>query len=116
MKIKRSSKVTITNEARVLRQMRLSHKLSTRKAGTLIGRSDTYISHIENGRMDVPTGDRLQRLLDAYGGIKIKSFQERVRMYRHQATTRDELVDLIGRLPDEQVNTILTIARSLLAT
>lgn len=114
MKRSRSAKVAITNEARVLRQMREAHGLSMRKAGELIGLSDSYISQIENGRMDIPTGHKLQRLLDAYGGIKIKSFQERVRSFRQAVSPRDELADLVGRLSDAQILTILAVVKGLL--
>ena len=49
----RTAKVVISNEALVLRQMRIKAGLSMRKVGGLIGVSDSYISQIENGRMDV---------------------------------------------------------------
>ena len=63
----RTASVRMTPEARVLRQMRESRNLTMRQAGTLVGRSDLYISQIENGRVDSPTGARLERLLLAYG-------------------------------------------------
>ena len=115
MRVKRSAKVLITNEARVLRQMRIAMDLSMRAAGALIGRSDTYISHIENGRMDVPTGPGLERLLAAYGGLKVKSFQERVRLYRQQLSPRDELVELAEHIGDAQVLTAVLVLRGMLA-
>jgi transcriptional regulator with XRE-family HTH domain len=115
MRKPRTQNIRITNEARVLRQMRLAHGLTMRQAGSLVGRSDSYISQIENGRMDVPKGERLERLLTAYGGIKARSFIERVRLFRHQATPTDELHDLIERMAVENVITILTMARSILA-
>ena len=75
----RTAKIIISNEARVLRQMRIAKGLSMRAAGALIGKSDSYISQIENGRMDVPTAVKLEVLLQAYGPVKVASFKERVR-------------------------------------
>ena len=111
----RTQKVTITNEARVLKEMRLSVGLSMRAAGCQIGRSDTYISQIENGRMDVPKGERLEKLLGAYGGIKIRSFHERVRLYNEKASPKTELRQLIEKLQDRHLSTVATVVQSLLA-
>ena len=110
----RTSRVTITNEARILRQMRIDKGLSMRKAGELIGRSDSYISQIENGRMDVPEGEVLERMLDVYEGPKVRSFKERARLLKHQMTPREELDDLVCRLSDERVLLALNIVKGLL--
>lgn len=114
MRKPRTQTITITPEARVLRQMRLAHGLTMRQAGMLVDRSDSFISQIENGRMNVPKGERLERLLTAYGGIKFKSFQERVRLFRHQATPREELHDLVERMSSDQTATTLSIVKGML--
>ena len=80
MKKKRCEVVKITNEARVLKQLRMSMKLSMREAGFRIGKSDSYISHLENGRMDIPSGLDLDRLLKIYNCTQ-KGFFEKVRLY-----------------------------------
>jgi hypothetical protein len=66
MKPKRCEQIKITPEALALRQLRLKSGLSMWKAGHFVGRSDSYISHIESGRLDVPCGDKLDFLLKAY--------------------------------------------------
>ena len=63
---KRSNRIIMTDEARVLKELRISRGLSMRKAGELMGVSDSYISHIENGRLDVPKGKRLEKILLIY--------------------------------------------------
>jgi len=78
MDLKRSSKVIITPEARVLRSLRLKRGLSMRKAGEVMGYSDSYISQIENGREDKPKGDKLLKFLTAYG-VKYKHFRQLVK-------------------------------------
>lgn len=110
----RSGRVLMSNEARVLRDLRIQSGLSMRKAGLLLGCSDSYISHIENGRTDIPKGKKLENFLTIYGGIKPKSFYERVRKFSETISPHDELRYLIEPLPDEKINTIIKIIRSLL--
>lgn len=108
----RSGRVIMTNEARVLRELRIQSGLSMRKAGALIGCTDSYISHIENGRSDVPKGDRLDKFLAVYGGIKQKSFYERVRCYKKEVTPSDELISIIQNLTADKIAILLKLAQS----
>ena len=114
MEDKRSSRIIMTNEARVLKDLRVEAKLSMRKAGALIGKSDSYIAHLETGRMDIPTEESLERLLNIYGGMKVKSFYERVRKYKQSLTPKDELRELLERGTDEQLRTLLTVAKGII--
>ena len=111
---RRSNRIIMTNEARVLKELRLASGLSMRKAGSLIGKSDSYIAHIETGRIDVPTRDKLEKLLEIYGGMKPKSFYERVRKFKARITPRDELVELLHRGSDHQLMTLLTVAKGII--
>ncbi len=111
---KRSSKIILTNEGRVLRELRQESKLSMKGAAKLLGLSDSTIAHIETGRMDAPKGARLERFLKVYGGIKDKSFYERARNFEVQRSPREELTELLDRANVEQIRTVLTIARGLL--
>lgn len=113
LKGRRSARIIMTNEARALRELRIMHGLSMRKAGKLIGVSDSYISHIENGRIDFPRGASLDRFLAVYGGIKQKSFYERVRNYTKKITPLDELLEVIQRLPHNKISIILSLAKNL---
>lgn len=56
--------------------------------------------------MDPPQGDKLDRMLAIYGGIKQKSFYERV-------TPRMELMELVQRLPEEKIKTVIALTRAL---
>ena len=71
-----------------------------RKAGALIGLSDSYIAHIETGRMDPPKGAKLDRLLAIYGDIKQKSFYERVRNFKVTLTAKDQLLEMVQRMSE----------------
>lgn len=65
-KNRRSDHKIITKEARVLKFLRESRKLSMRSAGKLIGTSDAFINHSENGRLDL-SPSIIMKLLNAYG-------------------------------------------------
>ena len=110
----RSNRIIMTNEARVLKDLRVQHGLSMRRAGALIGLSDSYIAHIETGRMDPPRNDKLDRILGIYGGIKQKSFYERVRDYKQKLTEKDELLELVDRLNVVQTKMVSSFVKSLL--
>lgn len=115
MNKKRSARIIITNEARVLKELRIEAGLSMRKAASLIGLSDSYIAHIETGRLDVPEGDKLERLLNIYGGLKPKSFYERARNFREKITPRDELFELLSRADNQQIQMLLTMVKGLIS-
>lgn len=99
----------------VLKQMRLSSGLSMKKAGDLMGKSDSYIAHLETGRMDIPKGDKLDRILAAYGGIKQKSFYERVRSFVERPNDITILRSLLERANPEQLERIAKFAEATLA-
>ncbi len=109
----RSARVIMTNEARALRELRIARGLSMRKAGELIGVTDSYISHIENGRVDFPKGERLEKILSAYGGMKLKSFNEKARNWREKMTVKDELLELVERMNDDKICILLSLAKSI---
>lgn len=103
----RSGRVIMTKEARVLRELRIQSGLSMRKAGALIGCTDSYISHIENGRADIPKGARLDKFLVVYGNIKQKSFYERVRRYSEFSDPIKEIMDLLQKISPDKIDLIL---------
>jgi transcriptional regulator with XRE-family HTH domain len=115
---KRTARIIMTDEARVLRELRIERGLSMRGLGASMGKSDSYISQVENGRMDVPSDEALEKYLAALGGIIGRSFSERVRRYRvdRARTHRDELLDVAKRASEVQVKQILLLAKTILAT
>jgi transcriptional regulator with XRE-family HTH domain len=105
----RSGRIEMTDEGRVLADLRHKHKLSMKAAGKLLGVTDSFISHVENGRANAPTGVYLDRFLKAYGGISQKYFYELVREKKKEITDIDIIVDLLPRLKPEQVATVRTL-------
>lgn len=77
-KVRRHHKVIITPQAKVLRSLREKRKLSTRQVAESLGLSASYISQIENGRTNFPSGERMLKLLALYG-IKPKYFSQLVK-------------------------------------
>jgi transcriptional regulator with XRE-family HTH domain len=116
--IKRTARVVMTDTARVLRELRLELKLSMRALSERMDKSDSYVSQVENGRMDVPVDESLERYLAALGGIAVKTFQDRVRRYRLERgpVDRDELLEIAKRANEKQVKQILCLAKMLLAS
>lgn len=84
-----------------------------RKAGNALSFFDSYISHIENGRVDVPTGENLDKFLSLYGGLKQKSFYERVRRYAETVDPRQELLDLVSCISDEKIKVATQILKNI---
>lgn len=113
-KIERSQQLKITNEARVLRELRLERKLSLKAAGVAIGKCGSTIAHIESGRMAVPDrGDTLAKLLDAYGITNIRSFKQRVAKWEQRLTPEQEIVELLPKLPSEKVKLIRDLVKAV---
>ena len=110
----RSQKIRLSNEARVLRALRLEHGLSLKRVGTLLSASASTVAHIETGRMNPPKGEALRQFLEVYGGIKEKSFYERVRTFERKLTTREELIELVNRANDKQAQILLQVAKGLM--
>lgn len=109
----RSSQIIMTEAAKVLRDLRLKKGFSMRKAGELIGVTDSYISHIENGRSNVPVGEALLAILDAYGGVSLKYFNELVRLKRKEVGDIDIITDLVSRMNPNQLKTARLLIEQL---
>ena len=114
-KLGRSAKVLLSAEAKVLKRLRMRHGLSMRKAGDRLGYSDSYISQIENGREDIPKGERLMKFLNLYGGITEKYFKQLCKEWSDEADDMDKLVDLAKKLPSPKLKTLLALAEQMAA-
>jgi len=91
-----------------VRERRTSKGYSLRRFAELVGVSPTYLSHVEQGKVDSPpTADRVRRMAELLG------------------ESTDELMAMAGRLPDdvrdiiqtqpEAMATLLRAARGLTA-
>ncbi len=106
---KRTSNRSTTEEGLALKELRLSKGLSMRGLGQLIGKSDSYISHLENGRLDFPSGQELERILAAFGDMKPKSFFERARNCRPRAFQERFIAQWMGRASDDELAAVYSL-------
>jgi hypothetical protein len=110
--LKRSHFKVLTGEAKALRFMRMSRGLSMRKAATLIEKSEAYVNHCENGRIDLKT-PIIIRFIKAYG----YDYE-----YFHQICTGeipipendfDVCIEILKRLGPEKLKIATTILKNL---
>lgn len=101
----------MTNEGRILKTLRESKKLSMKKVGRLIGFSDSFVSHLENGRLDLnPTV--ILKLLNVYGYSYDEFIQFKNGGKELPESLRHECIEIIKRLSHEKLRTMKTILES----
>jgi len=102
----------ITDEAALLRRCRESRGLSMSEAASLAGKSISWISHIENGRMDV-TEEHYKLLLPLYGQTE-KTFQTYLTGKAFlDSPSRKECLETIHNLPDQHIEALLPLVQTL---
>ncbi len=110
----RSKKIILTNEARLLKKWRLSRGLSLREVGKELGKNHSTIAHIESGRMAVPKGEYLRRLLAFYGINGERTLYIMARELGENTSPEDEASELIKKMNPEQVNLLLRLIRKIM--
>jgi transcriptional regulator with XRE-family HTH domain len=108
----RSKQVVLTDEALVLKRLRLGNGLSLHQVASRIGKSHSTIAHIENGRMGAPRGESLEAMLEVYG-VSLRTFQNYVASYKGKRTTKDEIIELLDRLNPEKLSVVLKLAKAV---
>jgi transcriptional regulator with XRE-family HTH domain len=110
-KYRRSDDKIITKEAGVLKHLRETRKFSVRKVGIEIGKSATWVSHVEHGRIDLDP-KKVLLLLNIYG-YSYESFMELVNGNRVMpVNTYAECVEILKRLNKEKLKTVKAILES----
>jgi transcriptional regulator with XRE-family HTH domain len=85
---RRSYQRIITKEVRVLRALRRMEKLSQDQASSVCGYSRPTISHIENGRIEIPLS-RIRHIVLSYG-FELSKFEELMK----EEVLRDEVIEI----------------------
>lgn len=109
----RSRHVLMTNEARALKKLREAKGLSMKKAGKLLGYSDSYISQIENGRENIPIEEKLDRFLEVYES-DVRAFNKLVRDFETKLTDLDTIKEILPRLSPTKLKMLRTVAVGIL--
>ena len=110
---KRTAQRLISRESLALRELRVKAGLTMRAAGQAIGKSDSYISHLENGRLDFPAEPMLERILQQYGGMKPKSFFERARKVEVRLEIIKQIGDHLERLSQPDLQSVLELIQEI---
>ena len=110
-KNRRSDHKIITKEGRVLKFLRESRKLSMRNAGRILGTSDAFINHSENGRLDLTPG-LIMRMLNAYG-YQWEHFQELVKgEIDLPESDLEDCIQILKRMKPEKLKVVKNILQS----
>ncbi len=104
----------MTDEARVLKDLRLKHKFSITEAAKKVGVTNSYVCQIEKGRTDPPRGDALLRFLKLYGDIGAKYFDELVREKKKEVSDLDVVTDLLPKLKPNQLKMVRVLIEQTL--
>lgn len=96
----------MTDEARVLKDLRLKHNLSLVDVARRVGVTNSYVCQIEKGRTDPPQGTTLLKFLKVFGDIGVKYFDELVREKKKEVTDLQVINDLLPRLKPAQLKMV----------
>lgn len=110
-KKRRSDTKVLTHEARVLKIMRESRKLSMRRAAKKLNVSDTLISHAENGRLDLRP-ELIQKLISGYGYSYSEFLDFNSGKIELPEALKSECIEIINRLSFEKLKTVKSILHS----
>ncbi len=114
-KHRRTSYVFMSNEARALKKLREAKGLSMKKAGKLLGYSDSYISQIENGRENVPVEGRLSKFLEAYD-VNFRVYNKLVRDFELKLSDLELIHEILPRLSPTKLKLLKCLAEQLIKT
>lgn len=111
---RRTSEIKMTNEARVLRKLRLDSGTKIKEVAREIGKSEVYIRHIEHGRLNVPDKEMVKKILYVYGA-SYRIYSAKCK----EECSEDayiELKNMIHKIPDEKVPLVLSLVRGVLGS
>lgn len=106
---RRSQKIVLSKEGQVLKKLRQKSGLTMKQVASKTGLSDTMISFLENGRVEIPQNETLEKLLKVYGDIKRKYFYELVRDFHEDENDLHYLSKVLPRLSQADLQFIRQI-------
>ena len=111
IRYRRTSEVRLTNEARILRSIREEREISIREVAKDLGYSESYIRHIEKGRLDVPDGELLRKLLTHYD-VSYRQFRKRSQG-KVEVDKKEECISIINTLDRQSLSMVWNILSSI---
>lgn len=112
---RRTEVVKPSKQGMVIKRIREERGLSMRTLGEKIGVSDSYISQIENGRANPPSGETLTKLLNALD-VKKKYFDEMCREFETTQTDEEYLSWAIKKLAPSDLSFFRQLVELRLST
>lgn len=110
-KTRRSDVKVMTKEARILKFLRESRRLSMRKAASVLGVSEAFINHSEHGRIDL-TPTIIIKFLNAYG-FEHRYFKDLVEgKIEIPENQLEDCIGILKRMAPEKLKTIKAILQS----
>jgi transcriptional regulator with XRE-family HTH domain len=83
----------MSSEARVLKRLRERVELSMREAAELMGYFASFVSQVENGQANLPTGESLKKFLKVYG-VEQRGFTRMVTEFKNEISDLEILEGL----------------------
>lgn len=109
--MKKDRTVPVTEEVRVLKYMRIQAGLSLKKAAKQFNVTDGAISHIENGKMRLPS-DRIEQMVTAYG-FAMSDFFKLSRSKKLPNDRRQECERLLKTTPITRLDDVFNFLKSI---
>ncbi len=103
--------VEITTEVKTLRYLRIQAGLSLRQASRLLGITDTAISHIENGKMKLPSA-RIEQMVASYGAT-MSDFFRISKAKVMPVEYREECESLLRRVPNQELEAVFSFLKNI---
>ena len=97
MKNRRTSKIILSPEAKALRRIRENRNLSIRYVAKKMKYSESYLRHIEKGRLDIPNLVFLNKLLSIYK-VSYDEFANKVKECNNEKTSQVQIKKLVDKL------------------
>lgn len=101
----------ISIEAKTIRHMRLSKKISLNQAGRILRITGSAIAHFEQGRMELSSA-RIETMVTAYG-YRMDEFYEFLDGKPIPLNFRDECLILIRKMDESQLPVVHALLQSL---
>lgn len=114
-KYRRTSEVKITREAILLREYRTRLGLSISEVSKMLNKSESYLRHIEKGRLDLPNETQLSEILRLYD-VTLRSFKHKLRLSHDPINIRKEIETHLDLLGDDDLKLVIKFLKSLLSS
>jgi transcriptional regulator with XRE-family HTH domain len=104
-KNRRTSERRETNETKLLRELRIKCDFSIREVARRIEKSETYLRHIENGRLNFPSDYNLKLILEEYG-VTYRQYKQKLLKYTDSIDYKAEILNQLESLSRDRLEVI----------